>query len=72
MIKELVVVAMPLLNHDALEAIQYTQPILDFTMLGQYVLHDNKTLCYMEHSLYRLKSTKIVFEHHRPINCKLY
>ena len=40
-------------------------------MLVQYVLHDNETLHYMKHALYRLENTKIVFEHHRPINSKL-
>ena len=40
-------------------------------MLAQYVSHDDKTLRYMEHALYRLEKTKIAFEHHRPINSKL-
>ena len=40
-------------------------------MLAQYVLHDNKTLRYVEHALYRLKKTKIAFKHHWPIDCKL-
>ena len=57
--------------HDALEAIQCGQAILDFIMLAQYVSHDNKTLRYMEHALYRLKKTKIAFEQHRTIDSKL-
>ena len=40
-------------------------------IIAQYVSNDDKTLRYMEHALYRLKKTKIVFEHHRPINAKL-
>ena len=40
-------------------------------MLAQYVLHDNKTLRYMEHALYRLKKTKIAFEYHQIIDSKL-
>ncbi len=61
-------VALTLMIHDAPEAIQYAQAILDFTMLAQYVLHNNKTLYYMEHALYRLENTKIAFEYYRPIN----
>ena len=41
-------------------------------MLAQYVSHDNKTLRYMEHALYKLEKTKIIFEYHQPINLKLY
>ena len=62
---------MPLLIQNALKAIQCAQAIFDFTMLAQYVSHDDKTLRYMEHALYRLEKTKIAFEHHRPIDSKL-
>ncbi len=62
---------MPLLILDAPEAIQYTQAILDFTMLAQYVSHNEETLRYMEHALYRLEKTKIAFEQHQPIDSKL-
>ena len=41
-------------------------------MLAQYVSHDDETLRYMEHALYRLEKTKIAFEHYRAINSKLY
>ena len=34
MVKQLFVVAIPLLIHDALKAIQYAQAILNFTMLA--------------------------------------
>ena len=72
MVKQLVMAATLLLIYDAPEAIQCAQAILDFTMLVQYVLHTDKTLYYMEHILYRLENTKIVFKHHRPIDSKLY
>ena len=61
----------PLLIHDAPEAIQCAQAILDFIMLAQYVSHDKETLRYMEHALYKLEKTKIAFEQHRPIDSKL-
>ena len=71
MVKQLVVAATPLLIQNAPEAIQCARAILDFTMLAQYVSHDDETLRYMEHALYRLEKTKIAFEHHRPIDSKL-
>ena len=54
--------AMPLLIHDTPEAIQYTQAILNFMMLAQYVLYNEKRPWYMKHALYRLEITKIAFE----------
>ena len=71
MVIKLVMAITLLLIYDALEAIQYAQAILDFTMLAQYVLHDHKMLHYMEYILYRLENTKIAFNHHRPIDSKL-
>ena len=71
MVKQLIMAATPLLIHDAPETIQYARTILDFTILAKYILHDDKTLRYEEHALYRLKKTKIAFEYHRPINSKL-
>ena len=62
---------MLLLSHDAPEAIQYTWAILDFTILAQYVLHNDEMLRYIEHALYKLEKTKIAFEQYRPINSKL-
>ena len=71
MVKQLVVAATPLLIQNAPEAIQCARAIFDFTILAQYISHDDKTLRYMEHALYRLEKTKIAFEHHRPIDSKL-
>ena len=71
MVKQLIMVVTPLLIHDAVETIQYAQTILDFTMLAQYVLHNNETLHYMKHALYRLEKRKITFKYYWPINSKL-
>ena len=62
MVKQQFVAATLLLIHDALEIIQYTWAILDYTMLTQYVSYDKETLFYMEHAFYRLEKTKIAFE----------
>ena len=41
-------------------------------MLAQYLLHNNETLSYIEHVLYRLDKIKITFENYCPINVKLF
>ncbi len=72
MVKSLIMVATSLLIYDALEAIQYTQFILNFIILAQYVSYNEETLYYIEYVLYRLEKTKIAFEQYRPIDSKLY
>ena len=71
MIKQLIVAAMLLLIYDAPEVIQSTRAILDFIILAQYVLHDEETLRYIKHALYRLEKTKIAFEQYWPIDSKV-
>lgn len=53
---------MLLLIYDALKIIQYACVILNFIILAQYILHDNKTLCYIDHKLYKLEKIKIAFK----------
>ncbi len=72
MVKQLITAATLLLIQDALEIIHCTCTILDITMLAQYPSHNDEILSYMEHILYRLDKTKIVFENHRPIDAKLF
>ncbi len=71
MVKQLIMATPLLLIYDALEAIQCARAILDFTMLAQYVSHNDKILRYMEHALYKLENIKIAFQYHWPINSKL-
>ncbi len=71
MVKQLIVVAMPLLIHDTPKVIQYARAIFDFIILAQYNLYDEETLCYIEHVLYKLEKTKIAFEQYWPIDSKL-
>ena len=72
MVQQLIAAATLLLMHNALKAIYCARAILDFTILAQYQLHDNETLFYMEHALYKLDKIKIAFENHRLINIKLF
>ena len=58
---------MPLLIHNAPKIIQNAWAILNFMILAQYILHDNKMLCYMELILYGFEKKKISFQHHQPI-----
>lgn len=53
---------MSLLIYDTPKAIQYAWVILNFTILAQYISHNNKTLLYMEHILYKLEKSKMAFE----------
>ena len=71
-VKQLIAEATLLLMQDAPEAIHCARAILDFTMLAQYLLYNNKTLFYMKYALYRLDKTKIAFENHCPIDVKLF
>ncbi len=72
MVKQLNTTATPLLIQDVSKIIHCARAILDFTMLAQYPSHNDKTLSYMEHALYRLDITKIAFENHQPIDAKLF
>ena len=58
MIKQIIAAATLLLIYDAPEGIQYAQAILNFLILIQYISHDNKTLRYIEHTLYKLEKKK--------------
>lgn len=40
-------------------------------MLAQYLLHNDKTLLYIDYTLYRLDKTRITFKNHCPIDAKL-
>lgn len=42
MVKQLIADAIPLLIHNALETIHFTQAILNFIMLAQYISDDKK------------------------------
>lgn len=72
MVKQLIIVTTLLLIQYTPEAIHYTCAILDFTMLAQYLSHNNKSFLYMNHASYRLDKTKIIFENLCSIDAKLF
>lgn len=67
----MIIAATFLLIYHAPDAIQCARIILDYIMLAQYIPHDDETLRYMEHTLYRLRNTKMVFEYNWSIHIKL-
>ncbi len=42
--------------------------IVDFILIAQYKTHDEETLHYLDHALYRINKTKIVFKMLHPVN----
>ena len=72
MVNQLIIVATSLLIQNTPEAIYCACVIFNFTMLVQYLLHNNKTLLCIDHALYRLDKTKITFENHHSIDAKLF
>lgn len=71
MVKQLVIIAMFHFIQNALDAIQFTWAIFDFTILAQYISYINKMLWYMEHALYKPKKIRITLKHYWPIELKL-
>ncbi len=71
-VKQLITVTTFLLIHDVSETIYFAYAILDFTILTQYPLYNDKTLFYMKYALYGLDKTKITFENYCLINTKLF
>ncbi len=42
--------------------------IIDFILIAQYKTHDEETLCYLDHILYRIDKIKIVFKVLHPVD----
>ena len=72
MFKQLIATVILLLIQNVPEIIYYTYGIFDFTMLANYLSHDNETIFYMDYALYKLDKTKIEFENYCPIDIKLF
>ena len=68
MIRQFVPVITPLLIGKRDAAIHCGRAIMDFVMLAMYESHDENTLSYMQHALYRINSLKTVFVKYRPQN----
>ena len=64
-----VIVSFLLKKHDVV--IYYARVIMNFVTLIQYTFHDENTLSYIKHALYRIDSLKIIFIKYRFQNTAL-
>ena len=67
-IRQIVPVIAPLLTEQAPAAVLFTRAIVDFVLLAQYHSHDEETLRYLSHALYRINQLKGVFRSFRPVD----
>jgi Plavaka transposase len=66
MVRQLVAVLAPLLSSREPYAMHFTRAVCDFVIMAQYRTHDEETLRYMHHALYRIDMLKGVFQSFRP------
>jgi hypothetical protein len=64
----LIPVIAPLLSSKEPGAMHCTRAIVDFILLAQYKTHDDETLRYLDHALYRIDKTKVAFKALRPVD----
>ena len=67
-IRQLIPVIAPLLSTKEPGAMHCAQAIVDFILLAQYKTHDDETLEYLDHALYRIDRIKAVFKQFRPVD----
>lgn len=67
-VRQIVPVVAPLLSHHAPAAVHYARALVDFVVLAQYTSHDEDTLRYLQHALFRINKLKDIFRHLRPID----
>ena len=66
MLRQLISVVALLLVDYAPAALHCARAVLDFVMMAQYNYHNEDTLSYMSHALYRIDKLKRVFKESRP------
>lgn len=71
-VKQLIVEATYLSLQDISKIVHYIYIIVEFTMLVQYLLHNNKTPFYIKYGLYRLDKIMIEFKNYPSIDTKLF
>jgi hypothetical protein len=67
-IRQLISVIAPLLSSKEPGAIHCARAIVDFILIAQYKTHNDETLRYLDHALYRIDKTKVVFKALRPVD----
>src|SRR5271165_5003724 len=66
--RQLILVIALLLSIKELAAMHCTQAIVDFILIAQYKTYNSKTLCYIEHALYRINRMKVAFRALCPLD----
>jgi hypothetical protein len=67
-IRQLIPVIAPLLSMKEPGAMHYARAIVDFILLAQYKTHDDETLEYLDHAIYRIDRIKAVFKQFRVVD----
>ncbi|KAI9840208.1 MAG: hypothetical protein M1837_001836 [Sclerophora amabilis] len=65
-IHQFIPVVAPLLTAHAPAALHCARAIIDFVIMARYRTHDEDTVRYMSHALYRVDKLKEVFRQYRP------
>jgi hypothetical protein len=65
--RQVIAVIAPFLTQSDKAAMHCARAILDFVLISQYRSHDDTTIEYLEHALYRLNKLKRAFEANRPM-----
>jgi hypothetical protein len=60
-LRQLISVIVLLLSSKEPAAMYCAQTVVDFILITQYKTYNNKTLCYINHILYRIDRMKITF-----------
>ena len=58
----------PLLSSKEPGAMHCAWAIVDFILIAQYKTHNEETLHYLDHALYRIDKTKVAFKALRPVD----
>ena len=67
-IRQLIPVIAPLLSSKEPGAMHCAWAIVDFILIAQYKTHNEETLRYLDHALYRIDKTKVAFKALRPVD----
>ena len=62
-IHQIVSVIVSLLAYCASAAVHFTQTVMNFVILTQYISHDKNTLQYLEHALFWINKLKNIFQY---------
>jgi len=57
-----------ILVHNTSAAVHFTQTIINFVMLTQYISHNKNILQYLKHALFQINKLKNIFQHLHSVN----